>query len=708
MAETVSQKVLQFIQDADTVENVVNGAPNTQIKSRLGRYIWTLATIGYKIEIVNQQANAAIAKISQDKTSVSNSATTALIGIQSASDSVKDSLDAKIDALSSAINTAAAAGAGANGWVSTLVKDATDETQQQINDASIYTVGSVAKMLALDERYKQRTVRIKATGAMYVYDATKATQNNGFTVLNGWLLVGYYDKLLCRLIGLKGDGSDEYNLFKVITDIASISKLPVDLCGLTITTSPLTATGDLKFIGTGGIKLANNKNTALLMSDYNLVIDGDITIDYNKDNNGGGTITNESHCSINHNGDNLILRGAKFKPSTSINVVTYAKKQLICNDVEMEGGLVTLYALPSPSACVKITGGEYKNASRFDNIQVLQGEDIHITGVTSHSANRSGIVVGNKSKKARVIGNLCHSNKIDIDNEGGWGIVCSINTQNSSVSSNICIGNQRGGISIDVYPENGDSSVDNRVNVFGNVIDGEYNGGYSTTGIVLNNATHAIVAGNNIHKVSQGILCVEAKAANVYGNTIQDVEGFFVNFVKSDNAVFKENICDGAIVSGNACLRAYDSNGFEITGNTVTNLTGVGNIVFDVHGNSKDWLIKDNNISKLTTGNGYLFNIWGADNTGGVIKNNEIKSNVLGWQWIVLSDDAASFKFFDNEIDVPNISVFYKCSNMTAGDNTINGSRNMYVEIPTGFKSRTGQVANIAGALKTWNGSAWI
>lgn len=139
MAVPVSQKVLQFIQDADTIENVVNGAPNVQIKSRLGRYIWTLATIGYKIEIVNQQANAAIAKINQDKTTVSSAANTVVAGInqtklsvdnaasmanhniQVASDSVQGALSTKLDNLDNAINTAAAAGAGAKGWIDLLI-----------------------------------------------------------------------------------------------------------------------------------------------------------------------------------------------------------------------------------------------------------------------------------------------------------------------------------------------------------------------------------------------------------------------------------------------------------------------------------------------------------------------------------------------------------------------------------------------------------
>ena len=115
----VVNAISNTITDANTLENVINGAPNIQIKSRLGRYIWTLATIGYKVDIVKQLADSAITDIN------------------AARNNVQGLLDAKLDNLDDAINTAAAAGAGANGWTATLVKDASGKTQQQINDVSI-------------------------------------------------------------------------------------------------------------------------------------------------------------------------------------------------------------------------------------------------------------------------------------------------------------------------------------------------------------------------------------------------------------------------------------------------------------------------------------------------------------------------------------------------------------------------------------------
>ena len=94
----VVQAIADTIQDADTLEKVVNGAPDTQVTARLGRKIWTLATINNRVDVATTQANQ------------------------------------KLTELQAAINTAAAAGAGANGWTATLVKDASGKTQQQVND----------------------------------------------------------------------------------------------------------------------------------------------------------------------------------------------------------------------------------------------------------------------------------------------------------------------------------------------------------------------------------------------------------------------------------------------------------------------------------------------------------------------------------------------------------------------------------------------
>ena len=94
----IVQAIADASQDADTLEKVVNGEPNTQAKSRLGRLIYTLATINHRVDIATTQANH------------------------------------KLTELQAAINTAAAAGAGANGWDDTLVAAGENLNQRQIND----------------------------------------------------------------------------------------------------------------------------------------------------------------------------------------------------------------------------------------------------------------------------------------------------------------------------------------------------------------------------------------------------------------------------------------------------------------------------------------------------------------------------------------------------------------------------------------------
>ena len=112
----IVQAIADASKDAETLEKVVNGDAETRVKSRLGRYIWTLATINSKIEYVRTQADSAVQQIN------------------TARNNVQALLDSKINELDNAINTAAAAGAGANGWTTDLVLDADQSlTQKQIN-----------------------------------------------------------------------------------------------------------------------------------------------------------------------------------------------------------------------------------------------------------------------------------------------------------------------------------------------------------------------------------------------------------------------------------------------------------------------------------------------------------------------------------------------------------------------------------------------
>lgn len=120
MAVPVSQKILQFMQDADTVENVVSGPPNTKAKSRLGREIVTLATFNDRIEHLDTIV-----------------------------DNAEMDVNRRIFLLDAAITTAAAAGAGANGWISTLLLDPTTGlTQAQLNAAQPIIHATVLKIKA--------------------------------------------------------------------------------------------------------------------------------------------------------------------------------------------------------------------------------------------------------------------------------------------------------------------------------------------------------------------------------------------------------------------------------------------------------------------------------------------------------------------------------------------------------------------------------
>lgn len=93
----VVQSIANAIKDALTLDDVVNGEPNKQTQSRLGRLIYSLATINHRVDTATTQANQ------------------------------------KLNDLQNAINTAAAAGAGANGWTDALVTTLNGRTQRQKN-----------------------------------------------------------------------------------------------------------------------------------------------------------------------------------------------------------------------------------------------------------------------------------------------------------------------------------------------------------------------------------------------------------------------------------------------------------------------------------------------------------------------------------------------------------------------------------------------
>ena len=98
MADIITvQELKDASLDAHTLETFVNGEPNKQAQSRLGRLIYTLATINHRVDIATNQANQ------------------------------------KLTDLDNAINTAAAAGAGEKGWTDQLIALPNGRTQREKN-----------------------------------------------------------------------------------------------------------------------------------------------------------------------------------------------------------------------------------------------------------------------------------------------------------------------------------------------------------------------------------------------------------------------------------------------------------------------------------------------------------------------------------------------------------------------------------------------
>lgn len=545
-------------------------------------------------------------------------------------------------------------------------------------------------------------------GGYFIYNSSKSNVNDYGLVINGWVRVISGTELLAVDFGLKGDGTNEYAGLNSLLGKASERSMAVNLCGLTITTAPITATGDIEVVGRGGLKLLAGSNTKLLTSAYNLTLDGDIELDFDINNNSGGTITTESHCTIDHSGSDLILKnGVSIKPSASINVITRATRKVLSENTTVDGGRIAFYAI-APTANVTIAGGEYKNSTMYDNIQVLNGGDVIIERVRSKNSSRSCIVVANSTGKARIFGNYTSGAKIDGANQGGWGIVASVNSQDSVIGMNVCLNNQRGPMTVDTYPDSG-PSVDNRISVFGNILGGKYNDAYATTGLGLNNVKHGNVTGNIIFSADQGILAVDSDHTIVHGNTILDTRDFAFQGYLSPNISFKGNTVDGCTASSQAVIRFIDSTGFRCSGNTYRNLTGAASILYRISGNTKNWIVSDDDCLKLTAGSGYVFQILGAGVAGGKIRRNNYKADgVTGWQWYITSDNKATFSTHDNEIESVGTNYISSGANVTAGDDTVNGSRNVWVTAPTAFKSRTGQVAVINNALKFWSGSEWV
>ena len=173
----VVQAIADMQTDAQTLEDVISGEPNTQARSRLGRLIYTLSTINHRVDIATNKANQ------------------------------------KLTDLENAINTAAAAGAGKNGWTDLLIASSENVNQRQINDG----LESIAQLAGIKNPRNGQRVYVKSYhagynrgGGWFVFDSSKININDGGVVINGW--VRQADDVKVEYFGAKGDHTtDDYH-----------------------------------------------------------------------------------------------------------------------------------------------------------------------------------------------------------------------------------------------------------------------------------------------------------------------------------------------------------------------------------------------------------------------------------------------------------------------------------------------------------------
>lgn len=138
--------------------------------------------------------------------------------------------------LNDAIDIAAAAGAGANGWTTQLIVDASGLTQRKINDG----LESIAEMLAIANPVNGMTIKVKSFnsdlmlkgGGKFTFVVGDLTTPNDVNIFSGnggnwhrlnWKHPSIYDA------GITGNEEDNTEKFQKLVDTASKNLLSVNL-----------------------------------------------------------------------------------------------------------------------------------------------------------------------------------------------------------------------------------------------------------------------------------------------------------------------------------------------------------------------------------------------------------------------------------------------------------------------------------------------
>lgn len=514
--------------------------------------------------------------------------------------------------------------------------------------------------------------------------------------------------------GAKGDGTtDDTAAFNAAVTASVATGVPVQLSGGTYIVTTLSLTNNATFVGTGTIKKKAGTTGHLITTTANLKISGNITLDQNAANCPNPSATYNSDCTINHTGNSIVLEGITCLESVSSNLNLVTNQQIILRDCNVTGGWICVRAVPAVGCKVQILGGIYASSTVYDNIQVYNSTDVVIDGVTSTDSNLSGIVITGPNDSstpvlhARIVNNYCYSNTT-------VGIIASISTSEFIIANNVCWDNPTAGIQADVATYLVPSTSDARAVISNNVIRGSSS--YSISGLIVNGAQHLTVSGNFIRRAKQLMLFSNTpKDVNISGNTLEDCnDGYFINLQYPSEVNITGNTFYNCIAgAGNQGAFIFTSgSGVSVLSNHITGITGNRNLFRPT--NCTNYSIIGNNISKSDSGSGYVFFIQGTC-TNGYIANNKIDCSTTSFQYYIYADGATvtGTTTRDNEIVCSGIQTspnryIYNGSTIVADSDVINGVKNYFSVAPTMFTPMQGATAGIAGALKMWNGAAWV
>lgn len=484
--------------------------------------------------------------------------------------------------------------------------------------------------------------------------------------------------------------------------------------GSNYTVSRIVLSVDCEIFGSGKIVKLPNTFGHLIQTTKSLRIKGNITLDPNRANNADGSITSTSACAITHTGPALELEGVTILDTHSAAIKTSATQRLSLRRLDIFGGWLNVLATVGTECHVEIVGGWYRDSRVDDAVQVLNSGKFTISGVVTSNPGRSGIVVSNAAGLGSISGCLCYGGHSDANNQGGWGIVCSVSVHDVSITGNICFGNERGPLCVDTYTTATPSYTDAHITITGNVLDGEYNGDYGTTGIALNGCRRVTVSGNRVRKVSQHVLAVDPYLTVITNNVFEDCgAGYFVQVISGYHCVISGNVCRTATEASNAAvINVFNSYVVEIERNKLWTLdTDRHAIRID---GCQDWSVTDNRVYKATNGGSFLL-VAGASPHGRIARNYIRAHNSIGFSYFINGQGTVPTDIYSEGNELNQQFSTLTCetyinagASIYARGDIVNGVIDCYNTTPTGHKFYNGSSALIAGVRKTWDGSAWV